>query len=164
MTDLQGLIEKHRSNGLLIDTNLLLLYVVGRTNKNRIPNFKRTQKYTIEDFELLTDLVGQFRVLITTPHVLTEVSNLAALHGAELSAFRGLFKQTIEEMDEQYDESRLIAGHSSFERLGLADAAISTLSRRSFLVLTDDLDLHAALSRAGVDAINFNHIRTLFWQ
>ena len=62
MTDLQGLIEKHRSNGLLIDTNLLLFYVAGRTNKNRIPNFKRTQKYTIEDFELLTDLSRQFRV------------------------------------------------------------------------------------------------------
>jgi hypothetical protein len=71
MLDAVGLIEKHRANGLLIDTNLLVLFLVGKTNKSRILSFKRTQAYTLEDFELLERLVDQFRTLITTPHVLT---------------------------------------------------------------------------------------------
>ncbi len=50
MLDAVGLIEKHRANGLLIDTNLLVLFLVGKTNKSRILSFKRTQAYTLEDF------------------------------------------------------------------------------------------------------------------
>jgi hypothetical protein len=41
MTEVLQLINKHRGSGLLVDTNLLLLYLIGRTNKNRILNFKR---------------------------------------------------------------------------------------------------------------------------
>ena len=79
MTDVLQLIHKHLGNGLLVDTNLLLLHLIGRTNKNRILKFKRTQAYTIEDFELLERFIAEFKILITTPHVLTEVSNLGDL-------------------------------------------------------------------------------------
>ena len=158
------LIEKHRANGLLIDTNLLLLHLVGRTNKNRIPLFKRTQRYTLDDFELLEILVSQFTTLITTPHLLTELNSLARLQEPELSKLRTMFKETVEQTQEYYDESRKIVSDASFNRLGLADAAIATLCRRSLLVLTDDLELYYALTVRGFDAINFNHIRTYFWR
>ena len=84
MLDAVGLIKKHRTKGVLINANLLVLYLVGSTNKNRIPTFKRTQVYTIEDFELLQGLIAYLGDVITTPHVLTEVSNLANLHEPEL--------------------------------------------------------------------------------
>lgn len=158
------LIEKHRANGLLIDTNLLLLYLIGRTNKSRIQTFKRTQQYTVEDFELLEILISQFTALITTPHLLTELSNLATLQGPELLKLRSVFKETVEQTHEFYDESRHIVSDAAFNRLGLADAAIATLCRRSLLVLTDDLELYHSLTTCGFDAINFNHIRTFFWR
>jgi hypothetical protein len=157
-------IEKHRANGLLIDTNLLLLYLVGRTNKNRIQTFKRTQQYTIDDFDLLEILVSRFATLITTPHLLTELSNLATLQGTERSRLNALFKQIVEQTQEFYDESRRIVSDAAFNRLGLADAAITTLCRRNVLVLTDDLALYLGLTERGVDVINFNHIRTFFWR
>jgi hypothetical protein len=50
MLDARALIEKHRSKGVLVDTNLLVLLLVGSINKRRIPEFKRTQSFTIEDF------------------------------------------------------------------------------------------------------------------
>ncbi len=53
MNNVATLVNKHRANGLLIDTNLLVLYLVGRTNKHRIEVFKRTSTYTIQDYELL---------------------------------------------------------------------------------------------------------------
>jgi hypothetical protein len=107
--------------------------------------------------------VSQFERLITTPHLLTEVSNLAALHADELRVLRGLFKEVVGQMREFYDESRSVVEDAAFERLGLTDAAIATLCRRSMLVLTDDLQLHLALVNRGIDSINFNHIRTAFW-
>jgi hypothetical protein len=154
------LINKHRADGLLIDTNLLLLYLVGRTNKNRILSFKRTQKYTIQDFELLEILVSQFTTIVTTPHLLTELSNLATLPGPERVGLNALFKETVARTLEYYDESRQIVSDAAFNRLGLADAAIATLCRRRLLVLTDDLPLYHDLTMRGFDAINFNHIRT----
>jgi rRNA-processing protein FCF1 len=161
--DTLGLIEKHRANGLLIDTNLLILYLVGRTNKRRILTFKRTQTYAIEDFDLLERFISNFNKLITTPHVLTEVSNLASLHGKELRALRGAFRSLVEQMKEFFDESQSVVADASFDRLGLTDAAIAMIGRHNLLVLTDDLDLHTLLLRRGVDALNFNHIRPWNW-
>jgi hypothetical protein len=121
--------------------------------------------YAIEDFELLERLVAHFACLITTPHVLTETSNLVDLYGKEGSAFHACFKGTVGEMHVFCEKSVLVVQDTSFEDLGLADAGISLLSRRlGFLVLTDDLNLHLALAKRGVDTLNFNHIRTANWR
>ena len=160
MTDALGLIEKHRAAGLLVDTNLFVLYLVGKTNKSRILNFKRTQAYSIRDFELLNSLIVQFRVLFTTPHVLTEVSNLATLQGKERRVLHQHFRHAVAGMIELYQESRVLIHDVAFDRLGLTDTAIAADSR-DFLVLTDDLDLSITLMSRGIDVINFNHIRTL---
>jgi hypothetical protein len=50
MFDAATLIEKHRGKGVLVDTNLFVLLLVGLVNENRILNFQRTQDFTIEDF------------------------------------------------------------------------------------------------------------------
>jgi uncharacterized protein YaiI (UPF0178 family) len=52
-------------------------------------------------------------------------------------------------------------GSDLFARFGLTDAAIANAAQRPMLVLTDDLPLYQTLVHQGVDAINFNHIRTL---
>jgi hypothetical protein len=51
----------------------------------------------------------------------------------------------------------------SFDRLGLTDAAIASLSRHSYLFLTDDLNLYLTLLERGVDAINFSYLQQLRW-
>jgi hypothetical protein len=43
--DAIGLIKKHCAKRVLIDANLLVLYLVGSTNKSRIETFKRTQQF-----------------------------------------------------------------------------------------------------------------------
>jgi hypothetical protein len=50
------LISKHRTNGLLVDANLLVLYLVGKTNKRRIPAFKRTQNTQLRILSCLKSL------------------------------------------------------------------------------------------------------------
>jgi hypothetical protein len=164
MTDVHGLIAKHRTRGLLVDTNLLLLYLVGLTNRHRIPKFKRTEAYTIDDFELLDRFITEFPLLLTIPHILTEVSNLGDLQGRERDMFRSLFTQIAAQAQEFYDESRLVVLNKSFVRHGLTDAAIVSLERHAVLVLTSDFDLYCTLIDRGVDAINFNHLRPANWQ
>lgn len=164
MTDVvKRLINKHRESGLLVDANLLLLFLIGRTNKYRISKFKRTQRYTVEDFELLGRFMAEFKILITTPHILTEVSNLGDLPGQEREVFRSGFVNMVDGSREHYDESRLVVRENCFRRLGFTDAAIATLAGHGLLFLTDDFDLYSTLAARRVDAINFNHLRPLTW-
>jgi len=65
------LIDRHCRNGILVDANLLLVLVLGRLDKNRIPKFERTSTYDIDDYYLLELIVGRFSKLLITPHVLT---------------------------------------------------------------------------------------------
>jgi hypothetical protein len=164
MLDPLGLIDKHRGMGVLIDANLLVLYLVGRVNPKRIQTFKRTQAYTFGDFELLERLISRFSKLSTTPHVLTEVSNLTgSLGGREGFAIRRLVGSVVDVMEESFDASRTVVRHACFQRLGLTDAAIAMLCERGILALTADLDLYLALQSRGADALNFSHIRSLGW-
>ncbi len=68
-------------SGLPVDTNLLVLFVVGAVNRERIESFERTSSYTKEDYKLLLQFLANFKKLHTSPHVLAEVSNLADLCG-----------------------------------------------------------------------------------
>lgn len=61
---------------VLIDTNLLVLLVVGLTSERSIATHKRTQAYDIESFALLKRVIGAFPTTIVTAHILTETSNL----------------------------------------------------------------------------------------
>jgi len=71
MLDAAALIEKHKRKGVFIDTNLLVLLLVGLVNPERIISLKRTQDYAVEDFAILRKLVDWFgKPLVTTPHVL----------------------------------------------------------------------------------------------
>ena len=62
------------SSGLLIDTNLLVLYTVGTVNQSRIENFKRTSQYSEQDYGLLLRVIQKITPLYTVAHVMAEVS------------------------------------------------------------------------------------------
>ncbi len=83
------------SSGLLIDTNLLVLFAISSVNRTRIETFKRTRKYTVNDFELLLRVLGQWRSLYTVADVLAEVSNLTDLPVPEKPQARRFLKETI---------------------------------------------------------------------
>jgi len=71
----EQMIQRHRQSGVLVDTNLLLLYFVGLLRPEQITQFKRTSTFSISDFELLSRLLGEFARVLTTPNILTEVNH-----------------------------------------------------------------------------------------
>lgn len=154
-----GLLKKHSANGLLVDTNLLLLFVVGGYDRRRIENFKRTATYSQRDFQRLGWLVGQFKHLWTTPNILTEVDNLGRqLPRNEWHGFAASLSRLTLKMTAAVVSSANAVVEREFARLGLADTV--TLSTNSkFLLLSDDLNLCLAAQLRKIDAINFNHLR-----
>jgi hypothetical protein len=72
------LIDRYKAKGILIDANLALLYLVGSYDLRLVGDgkYKKLSKYNTEDYHLLFGLKNVFKKAVTTPHVLTEVSNL----------------------------------------------------------------------------------------
>jgi hypothetical protein len=161
MSEIQGLIDKHRANGILLDTNLLVLYLVGKINPRRIPTFKRTRAFREADFDLLAGIVAQFKMRLATPGIWAEVSNLTDLQGDEHRKMRRLIHDEMQLVTEHYTPSCELARMPAFHKLGITDAAIAELSQRPLFVLTADLSLYRWLSDQGADSFNFNHIRPL---
>lgn len=150
---------------LLLDSNLLLLLAVGLVHPDWIGRYKRTSAFLASDFELLSTLAGQARAIVATPHVLTEVSNLAGhSHGPfRKKVFAVLGKLVNERLQEIDVSARTIADDIVFARLGVTDVAVllAAKSGRKLEVVTVDLALHLELEARGIPSINFNHYRLL---
>lgn len=75
-----SLIKSYKQRGILIDTNILLLWFVGSVNRQRISKFNRTEKFEPEDYDLLLRLLEYFfPKIVTTPNILTEVNSLSQI-------------------------------------------------------------------------------------
>jgi hypothetical protein len=162
----QDLARKHKQSGILVDTNLLLLLLIGTVDERCIGG-KRTEDYTVEQYRALADFLKDFKTVITTPHILAEVSNLggAALYGKLRQAFflllslPGLFCLEAEDgFVQELSIKRQSVEPICLVRLGLTDAVIAKLCEQQFLFISDDFDLVNLISAAGGDAINFSHV------
>ncbi len=135
------LIQHYKQKGILIDTNILLLYIVGAVDINLIRNFGRTAEFAENDFYVVSKFVDYFDIKITTPHILTEVSNLFG----NRKSLQAALSKYIELAKKFFLESKKVAETKTFLQFGLADAAISETAKNSYLVVTNDNPLFGYL-------------------
>ena len=164
MSEIGQLAQRYKQAGIVVDTNILLLYFIGALDRDLIPKFKRTRQFTVEDHVILIRILDFFDKVVTTPNILTEVSNLSGQLGEPVrSEYFRKFSSDITLLGEEYVASQDVAQMPEFVRFGLTDTGVIHLTRGKYLVLTDDLPLSLHLQSTGVDVINFNHIRTANW-
>ncbi len=160
MTDQDDFSQNARENGLLIDTNLLVLLIVGSVNRDRISRFKRTTSYSSADWDLLSGILEQISRRYTLPHVLAEVGTLIDLKGPELEVAREVLLRLIKQLRELQISSADACATPLYKRLGLTDATIAEAARlHRCSVLTNDSGLFAALANEGSSVAMFDHLR-----
>ncbi|HWH81933.1 MAG TPA: hypothetical protein VNU71_06830 [Burkholderiaceae bacterium] len=145
---------------LVLDANVLVLFVVGTVDRRSIRSHRRCREFTEADFDLLVATVGRFERVVVTTSVLTETSNLlayanGALRERLLDALRGFVALAFEERH----ESATVMTERVFVRLGLTDAGLMTCVRSGHYLLTADLDLYLAARAVSENVENFNHLR-----
>ena len=162
---LESLLRKHASNGLLIDTNLLLLFLVGLYDRSYIDSFKRTRQYTAEDFDLVRRLARPFHKLITTPHILAELSNLSlTMSSRRVAEYFSLVIGVLKRMKETYAQKDTLLQRTLLPKVGFTDLSILEAAKRyEYLVLTDDFKAAGLLQAVRCDVINLNHLRQMQW-
>jgi hypothetical protein len=130
----------------------------------RIQRHKKTKgEYIAEDYDLLFDLIASFAPCVTTPHILTEVSNQLGQASEPLkhAVFEG-FVVMIKLLIEHHVPSRQLADHDQFVLFGLTDLGILELAaQEESLVVTADARLASYLGTCGINAIEFRWLRKM---
>jgi len=144
-----------------VDSNLLLLLAVGLWNPRAIETLKRLSGLTLDDFEILRIFLASFTRVVTTAHVLTEVSNLAgAATGQSREAIFGQLVSLINTLDERTAPCGQVCSQPEFRHFGLTDSALTLLASEMLLV-TEDGRLARHLQLKGLHALTLKQIKDL---
>lgn len=145
---------------VLIDTNTLILWIVGNLDPTRLGG-KRLKEFDVDDLRRLTDLLLDFQRHVTLPNILTEASNLLGSGKQELvPGGAAALADYCHLAAELYEPSKGVVTHSEYARLGLTDTAIIALCDQDVTVFTIDHELFGRLTSQGVQAINLLHFKT----
>ena len=149
-----------RPDGYIMDANLLVLLAVGDEGRERISRHKRLDGFSVRDYDFLRTLLSRVRRILVTPNTLTEASNLIRQHREpERSRIMRRLRNIIQESEEIVVPSKTASDNNSYEKLGLADAALLEAATPMTPLLTMDYDLYvAALEKNESAAVNFVEI------
>lgn len=153
--------EPSRAKCVLLDTNLLLLLLVGTVGRAWVAKHKRTTQFSAADFDFLVETL-QGSSIVTTPNVLAEVSNLGALgfDGPAKHRFFDVLKDfVLTKFDERQMTGKTTVESLLFQTLGLTDAGIERVASENVLVLTTDAPLWGQLQKRKLKAVNYAHLR-----
>ena len=149
-------------SAVLIDTNLLVLFLVGEIAPSKIGVHRRLKSFDLEDHARLAQEVRRFSDHVTHASVLTEASNLMGAGEQEIApgtSFRLAHYATTTAREIRVDAA-VLARDLLFHRLGLADCAVAHVAESGVTVLTEDYRLSGVLRSRGVHAWNLRHGRT----
>lgn len=148
-------------NRLLIDTNLLVLLVVGVANETYIAKHGALSIFDRDDYLILKNLISVSAGVVVTPHILAETSNLLRQikdpMRTELTRRLGqLIQNNFKEVE---IGAPLVVARDEFLWLGLTDAGILAADTDQMTILTTDAGLHLSALKAGRESLNYNHVR-----
>ena len=164
--NINSLINEYRPRGIIIDTVIMLVYIVGSYDLDYISQFKRTDEYCAEDHKTISYVLSRFSRKVVTPHILAELSNLSVQARKEeredyFKTFRGLLKRT----SEDYIGKDIVLSFPLFPKIGVTDLGIIEAAKENnYLVFTNDKDLVGQAKKKGVNVLRLNDIRTLHWR
>ncbi len=155
---------QHASRGLLIDTNLFLLYIVGIFDRKFISRFKGTNMYSEADFELVQKLARQFHRIVTTPYVIAELSNLSRVREPLRRKYFACLVEVLREAREVHIEKEALFRYDVLPFIGFTDASLLETARRGrYCVLTDDEPSIGPLLEYGCEVATLKSLRGTEW-
>jgi hypothetical protein len=152
------LLRRFRGKPVILDANVLLLYWCSSFDSGLVSTFKRLNSFSGKDIELLHRTLKFFPTISTTPHVLTEVSNLAnALPQWRKEDWANHFARQVDVVEEKWVSAQAIVQTPAIF-LGLTDAALCALAS-THVILTIDFPLSNFLESKKLNVVNFTHLR-----
>ncbi len=151
---------------LILDTPVLLLYMVGIYDSDYISSFKRTHQYSKEDFVQVSNIVDSAKELYLTPQILAELSNMSfEIPGGRLKKYLLNLIKNLSGCKEGYVKmQKLLTKPNLIIKVGFTDLSIIELSKKEkCTILTDDFRFNGIAVASGCKSYNFTQIRGLSW-
>lgn len=127
---------------ILIDTNALIILIIGQIDSRLIDTHKRTSIYEEQDYYDLLSVIVKIENLIVLPNVWTEVDNLLnSFNGEQKHLYITKITETIKSTSEQFISSIIGVNSNSFLDLGLTDSLLLNLAKECELLITTDSSL-----------------------
>ncbi len=158
------LLHPFRGFDVVLDTNLLLLFVAGSVDPALIRRWRRTNTYFgSSEYELLLDCLKCFAKRITTPAILTETSHFLEelTNDYEQVAIKKL-RETVSQSEEHHVSAMRVLEHRAMLPLGFTDTSQLVLAEDAITrvcLLSVDTPLVHWAQKHSLPAINFNHLR-----
>lgn len=144
---------------ILIDSNALLVLILGLMDPALINKHKKTSIYDDEDFQNLLIMIEQLENVVVLPNVWTEVDNL--LNGFNRD-YKHLYIETliraIKKTTEKYLESSQVEDSYAFYDLGLTDTLILRHAKECKLLITSDSALSDFARSEGIDVYDMKEM------
>ena len=133
---------------LIIDSNLLLLLVIGAVEGGRhIRNSKRLKKFDIRDYHAVLDVMANYQEVCITPYIAAEVSNLIDLSGYAARLAYETARVLFSQFSQIHSDIASDSAPEVFLAYGITDSSLVRLAT-SHTILTDDQRLFGALFSA----------------
>lgn len=145
---------KFQPEGIILDTNILVLFLIGNYNPLLIGEYELLQnsnkKYSVADFELLKKIVSYFKKLVITPHIIAELSNLSItrknnLYGDKFIYYLRTVIEFLKRAEERHQKCDCLWGMelTIIGEYGFTDMTMFELSKQTKMpILTDDLSFY----------------------
>lgn len=126
----------------LIDTNALVILLLGIIDTKLIGKHKRASIYEINDYKNLLNFIGDYSNLLVLPNVWTEVDNLLNdFSGNYKYKYLATIKEIIQNTSEKYFESSKIILSYNFDVVGLTDSILIEIAKDCKCIITSDSKL-----------------------
>lgn len=127
---------------IIIDSNSLVVLLLGNMNPNLVSKHRRTSIYDKEDYFNLLRVIKSYKNLLVIPNIWTEVDNLLNnFSGNYRYEYVKVISELIKETSEKYLESKIIVSKDYFSSIGLTDSLILELGKNCEFIITSDSKL-----------------------
>ena len=145
---------------LLLDTNLLLVFIVGSVDPGLLGSAKRLKEYRADDYEVVVTYVSLFHEVVLLPNLVTETSNfLGQMKGERRTLCMTLLRELSTNSPELYVRSGLAVIQPEYLNLGVTDASILCVLDEDTYLLTADFTLYLAAVSRNRNAQYFDELR-----
>lgn len=150
-------------NRVIVDANLLVVYVIGKRHPELLGNHRRVKAFIPNDYIVLKTILDQFNQIVLTPNVVTECSNLLSDDSDDdaKSELKALLHEPNTVVEETYVPSIGASSRNQYSYLGITDCALLELVNDQTVLLSTDSKLVAEALKINPESINFNHYREL---
>jgi predicted nucleic acid-binding protein len=149
---------------ILIDANLLLLFVVGFADIKLIKKQqKRLSKYEIEHFEILNLFIEEYSKIVVTPHILAEFWNLMGEERGNWDRDKkrvfDIACSIIKNAVEIYNPAAELIERKEIKWLGISDVSLLIVAENEgYPLISADAKLCIQAMNLGIETYNIWHI------